>query len=89
MYLERRMNLIRHIVVVLALVLASASWLRAETGAEGWLRYAPVVRETASRNDAIPSAVIALGNSEVLNSAKRELIRGNMGTDGTISESRW
>jgi alpha-glucuronidase len=75
-YLERRMNLLRSIVVLLAVVLAGASSLRAETGAEGWLRYAPLDDGSAGRYDSIPNAVISLGNSEVLNSAKRELVRG-------------
>jgi alpha-glucuronidase len=70
------MNLLRSIVVLLAVVLAGASSLRAETGAEGWLRYAPLDDGSAGRYDSIPNAVISLGNSEVLNSAKRELVRG-------------
>ena len=70
------MNWFRSIVIVLAVILASMSSLRAETGAEGWLRYAPLAREAASRYDVLPSVVIPLGNSEVLNSAKGELVRG-------------
>src|SRR3954447_11500423 len=70
------MNLPRSIVVVFAVVLATASWVCAETGAEGWLRYAPGGHETAARYEAIPNIVISLGNSEVLNSAKGELGRG-------------
>jgi alpha-glucuronidase len=75
-YLERRMNLLRPIVVLLAVVLAGTSSLRAETGADGWLKYAPLEGESAARYDSIPDAVISLENSEVLNSAKRELVRG-------------
>jgi alpha-glucuronidase len=70
------MNLLSPTAVVLAVVLAGASSLRAETGAEGWLRYAPIVGEIAARRDTIPDAVLSLGNSDVLNSAKGELIRG-------------
>jgi alpha-glucuronidase len=70
------MNLLSPTAVVLAVVLAGASSLRAETGAEGWLRYAPIVGEIAARRDTIPDAVLSLGNSDVLNSAKFELIRG-------------
>ncbi len=70
------MNWFRSIVIVPALVLAGVSSLRAETGAEGWLRYAPLARETAARYDSIPNSVIAVGNSEVLNSARGELVRG-------------
>ncbi len=75
MYLERRMNLLRAVIVLLT-TLASASTLRAETGAEGWLRYASVGRDTASRYDSIPNTVISIGNSDVLESAKGELVRG-------------
>jgi alpha-glucuronidase len=70
------MNWLRSILIVLAVFLASVSSLRAETGADGWLRYVPVAREAAFRYDAMPNVVIPLGNSEVLNSAKGELIRG-------------
>lgn len=58
--------------------LAAASVLaRAETGYEAWLRYAPI-REPAvrARYDALPAAVVTLGASGVLNSAREELIRG-------------
>lgn len=70
------MNWFRSIVIVLAVILASTSSLRAETGAEGWLRYAPLAREAASHYDALPNVVIPLDNSEVLNCAKGELVRG-------------
>src|SRR5581483_9612775 len=70
------MNWFRSIVVVLAVILAGTLPLRAETGAEGWLRYAPLAREAAFRYDALPHVVIPLGNSEVLDSAKGELVRG-------------
>jgi alpha-glucuronidase len=70
------MNLPRSIAVVFAVVLTNASWLRAETGAKGWLRYAPLAAESAARYGLIPDAVVSLGNSELLNSAKGELVRG-------------
>jgi len=76
------MNLLGPTVVVLAVVLAGASSLRAETGAEGWLRYAPIVGGAVSRRGTIPDAVISLRNSDVLNSAKGELIRGIASTLG-------
>ncbi len=65
----------RFLILVL-LTCSTAYPLRGETGADGWLRYAPVARDTDSRYDAIPNVVISLGNSEVLNSAKGELVRG-------------
>src|SRR5256885_15511430 len=70
------MNLFRSIVIVAAVILASVSSLPAETGANGWLRYAPLSRGIAAPYDGLPEVVISLGNSEVLNSAKRELVRG-------------
>src|SRR5256885_8603521 len=70
------MNLFRSIVIVAAVILASVSSLPAETGANGWLRYAPLSRGIAARYDDLPEVVISVGNSEVLNSAKRELVRG-------------
>lgn len=72
----------RSIVIVLAMVLASVVLLRAETGAAGWLRYAPLGREARSRYAAMPEVIIPLGNSAVLNSAKGELIRGLASTLG-------
>lgn len=70
------MNWLRFTVVGFAVALAGASLLHAETGAEGWLRYAPVAPATAVRDRAIPDAVISLGNSEVMKSAQDEMIRG-------------
>src|SRR6185437_11154697 len=69
------MSRLGSIVGVLAVVLAGTPWLRAETGAEGWLRYAPVAHQTAG-NNPIPNAVVSLDHSEVLKSATGELIRG-------------
>ncbi|MGH9515609.1 MAG: alpha-glucuronidase family glycosyl hydrolase [Terriglobales bacterium] len=70
------MNWFRSIVIPLAVVFASVSLLRAEIGAEGWLRYAAVGRKAATRCNALPKMVISLGNSDLLNSAKGELVRG-------------
>jgi alpha-glucuronidase len=70
------MNLLRSSVVLAAVILASVSSLPAETGVNGWLRYAPLSRDIAARYAGLPETVTTLGNSEVLNSAKRELVRG-------------
>src|SRR5579884_326245 len=48
----------------------------AETGADAWLRYER--RNTAG----LPDAVIALGDSPVIASARQELIRGVRGMTG-------
>jgi alpha-glucuronidase len=75
-YLERQMNLLRCIVIVSALILTSVLSLPAETGAKGWLRYAPVPDGMAARYHDLPDVVISVGNSELLNSATSELVRG-------------
>jgi alpha-glucuronidase len=56
--------------------------LRAETGAQAWLRYARL-DDRASRNyDNLPSTVVTLGGSAILRSAQQELIRGASGILG-------
>jgi alpha-glucuronidase len=52
---------------------------RAETGAEAWLRYAPLDKSAAQKYAALPASVAVLGDSPLLDSAKRELIRGVRG----------
>jgi alpha-glucuronidase len=65
------------------LILLGACSSRAETGYDGWLRYAPVedpaVRE---QYEAMPSAVVALDDTLVARSARAELIRGLRGMLG-------
>lgn len=59
--------------------------LRAETGYEAWLRYAaidePAVRASY---DQAPAAVVAIGDSAVIESAQRELVRGIRGMLGRV-----
>jgi alpha-glucuronidase len=52
---------------------------RAETGADAWLRYAPLEKSSAQKYSALPASVVVLGDSPVLDSAKAELIRGIRG----------
>src|SRR5580704_1809682 len=52
---------------------------RAETGREAWLRYAPLEKTAAQKYAALPASVAVLGDSPLLDSAKRELIRGVRG----------
>jgi len=47
---------------------------RAETGAEAWLRYAPLEKLAAQMYSDLPATVVVLGDSHVLNSAKAELL---------------
>jgi alpha-glucuronidase len=55
---------------------------RAETGAEAWLRYAPLEKLAAQMYSDLPATVVVLGDSPVLNSAKAELLRGVSGMLG-------
>ncbi len=56
-----------------------AASARAETGADAWLRYAPLDKQSAQKYSALPHNIVALGDSPVLYSAKSELIRGVRG----------
>ncbi len=69
--------------LLIALLLASGCKLTAETGYDGWLRYRPV-EEAAVRQsyDRLPPAVIIVGQSPVLHSAQREIIRAVKGMLG-------
>ena len=58
------------------------SCLRAETGYEAWLRYAPLERAAASKYDSLPASAVALRDSPVLLAAQDELIRGVRGLLG-------
>src|SRR5690242_10929199 len=57
------------------LVLAAA--LHAETGAQAWLRYAPL-----DKPPALPAVVTVEGDSPILTTARDELIRGIRGMTG-------
>jgi alpha-glucuronidase len=63
----------KHRFALVGAMLLAATGAYAETGAEAWLRYAPV----HSRNyAALPSTVVALGTSPIERSAAKELTRG-------------
>jgi alpha-glucuronidase len=49
---------------------------RAETGAEAWLRYAPLDQQAIRRYQNLPNSVFLLGDSAILVSSQRELMRG-------------
>ena len=63
--------------------------VRAETGYDAWLRYAPIDdRAVRDRYSALPAVVVALGNSEIVIAAQAELVRGVRGMLGrTLRES--
>ena len=72
--------------VVLGLVVAIvAAWpgaVRAETGADGWLRYAPLSTAARATYASLPGTVRMLGDSPVLRTARDELARGVAGMRG-------
>jgi alpha-glucuronidase len=69
--------------LLLAFGLSAAVPLRAETGYEAWLRYAPIEDAKARKQlDTLPAVVVALDDSPVVKAAQREMIRGVRGMLG-------
>jgi len=65
------------------MALLSCLSLHAETGANAWLRYAPLSDNAIRQSSAnMPAVVLAYGNSPVAASAQQELIRGIRGMLG-------
>jgi alpha-glucuronidase len=63
--------------LIATFLLALTSFGSAETGAKGWLRYAPLTDQTAIHQyDVLPSHIVVLGNSETELTAANELQRG-------------
>lgn len=59
-----------------------------ETGYDAWLRYAPIEGGPArERYDPLPAVVVAFDQSEILQSAQEELIRGVQGMLGRTLRS--
>jgi len=67
-----------------ALLVAGAQCrpLRAETGYEAWLRYAPLSVDESQKYDSLPATAVLLRDTPVLESAQTELIRGVRGMLG-------
>src|ERR1700730_6647786 len=53
--------------------------LRADTGQDAWLRYAPLETTAKAKYASLPASVVALGDSPVLRTAQEEMIRGVRG----------
>jgi alpha-glucuronidase len=70
----KRRSFVRTIVPIL-FAFACAFSSRAETY-EAWLRYTKLEKSISSRYKSLPTNIDVTGNSEVLRSAQRELIRG-------------
>jgi alpha-glucuronidase len=80
-----------HITICAALLFCGfgARCARAETGADAWLRYAPLEKSVAQKFSALSERVVVLGDSPILNSANAELIRGIRGMLGrTLREEK-
>lgn len=72
------MNILTKLTKTIALLgaLLCGSLGYGETGYDGWLRYAPLAEEIRGQYDVLPYVVYKLGDSEILNSADKELVRG-------------
>ena len=80
-----RTSVVKLTVSVSVLVVAFFSGIVcAETGAEAWLRYAPLAEADRARYANLPAsiAVFPAGDSQLLHSAQQELIRGSKGMLG-------
>jgi alpha-glucuronidase len=65
------------LLVAAGLLLAFVPLAHAETGAEGWLRYAPLADQSAiHRYDVLPTRIVVTGNTPTEEAAAKELQRG-------------
>ena len=78
------MRLFRSLALCFALrfLVLGPECARAENGADAWLRYARLDQRAEQMYENLPAAVVTLGDSPVLDSAKAELIRGVRGMLG-------
>lgn len=74
--------LVLHALVILIVAGAGTICAYAETGADGWLRYAPLDAEAAAHYNSLPATTVVLGHSAILTTAQRELTRGVKGMLG-------
>jgi len=70
--------------IVHALLFAGvlSSFLYADTGAEGWLRYSALEHPAAKKYERLPTSTVAWNDSLLLKTAQLELIRGMKGMLG-------
>jgi alpha-glucuronidase len=69
-------------VLLTVLLLGCTAGLRAETGIEAWLRYAPLDPGAARQYKSLPAAVVVVEDSTVLRTAQAEAVRGVRGMLG-------
>jgi len=73
----------------IGIVFCSVGVIHAETGHEAWLRYAPLHDSERAQYLSLPASAVALGDSELVRNAQRELIRGFRGMMGrTLREGK-
>jgi alpha-glucuronidase len=72
----------KRLSLCLLVVLCTSTIASAETGYDAWLRYADLDPAAAARYDSLPAAVVTLGDSPVLRSARDEIVRGVRGSLG-------
>ena len=67
-----------YIAILILLLLGGCGFetAHAGTGGDAWLRYAPLESAVRARYDSLPPNVVVLGDSVVLRSAQKEMIRG-------------
>ena len=70
------MRLQNAVSLVVSTLLGMAALAQAETGAEGWLRYAPLPTETAQQYRKLPHRVVETSQSPIARNAANELARG-------------
>ena len=63
-------------VLAAVALLSSAPFVQAETGAEGWLRYAILSKQAAQHYNSLPRHIVELTNSPIARNAAAELSRG-------------
>src|SRR5260370_10847144 len=61
---------------LLLLSIIATLYTHAETGAEGWLRYAPLTSTAAANYATLPSQIVVPGNTPTDQAAANELHRG-------------
>ena len=70
------MHLSKAILLLAATLGGIATPSRTETGAEGWLRYAPLPGQAARQYKSLPQRVVLLGDRPVAHNAATELAHG-------------
>src|SRR5580658_4978156 len=70
------MSFSKVVLLLSVLCLAIASLVHAETGAQGWLRYAALPPQAAQQYRMLPLQIVAVTHSSIASNAATELARG-------------